>query len=143
MARAGVVSGGYTHLMIACEEGDLEKARSLLSSSNLNAKNQHGYTSLALAIKGGFLDLVKLLIDNGASPNAINNAGQSPLFLACWHNRPAIVQMLLDAKADVNLPDQRGWTPLMISAYHDFEEVAGLLLRHGCNVEHRDCVTFT
>ena len=73
MARSGVVSGGYTHLMIACEEGDTEKAKSLLGSSNINAKNQHGYTALALAIKGGFTELVRLLLEAGASPNAINN----------------------------------------------------------------------
>lgn len=73
MARSGVVSGGYTHLMIACEEGDIEKAKNLLGTSNVNAKNQHGYTALALAIKGGFTELVKILLTAGASPNAVNN----------------------------------------------------------------------
>lgn len=71
-------SGGYTQLMMACEEGDIHRVRAILPSPHLNSKNQvryrqHGYSALALAVKAGYQQIVKELIAFGADINSKNN----------------------------------------------------------------------
>lgn len=36
----GTLAGGYTHLMMAAEDGDLPTVRSLVTSESLDARNQ-------------------------------------------------------------------------------------------------------
>jgi ankyrin repeat protein len=78
MSRKLSASGGFTQLMMACEEGDLHRVKAMLPSPHLNAKNQvrniqHGYSALALAVKSGHLAIVKELISAGADINSRNN----------------------------------------------------------------------
>jgi ankyrin repeat protein len=116
MSKGSPLSGGYSYLMIAAEEGDLGKVRAILPSQQLNAKNQvsptqAGYTALALAVKNRQLHVAEELIAKGGDVNSTNNvrtsqAGQSVLFLACWNDCMDAVQMLLTSGADVNTADQ-------------------------------------
>jgi len=51
--------------------------------ADVNYQSQYdGYTSLHWASKKGYLELVKLLIKNGATPNVLNNKNQAPKDLA-------------------------------------------------------------
>ena len=77
----------YSHLMMACEEGDIGKVQVLLPSNHLNEKNSCGHSALSLAVKNGHSNIAELLMNNGADGNAINNSGQSILFIACWNGR--------------------------------------------------------
>ena len=43
---------------------------------------QHGFTSLHCAAQQGHVPIVKLLLENGASPDITNNNGQTPLAIA-------------------------------------------------------------
>ena len=75
---SALLSGGYTPLMMACEDGNLATVRSLASPETLEARNQvlstqAGYTALGLAIKSGFPEIVKELITRGADVNSQNN----------------------------------------------------------------------
>jgi len=137
----GTLAGGYTELMMACEDGDLEAVRALATSEALAARNQAGYTALGLAIKAGQGEVVRELLSKGAEVNARNNAGQSMLFLACWRKHKPMVKALLAAGAQVDEADQRGWTPLMIAVYNDLRDIVDVLLTYKPNLDAKDCVS--
>ena len=58
-------------------------------------------TPLAAAAAAGFLDLVQLLLDFGASPEPMSAAQVAPLAAAAENGRVHIASLLLDAGADV------------------------------------------
>lgn len=125
-------------LLLACEEGDIERVKRLAAFQDINAKNECGYSALALAVKAGNEELVDILLNLDADVNSTNNAGQSILFLASWHNRLRIVRKLLASGARVNETDQRGWTPLIIAVYHNHDRMVSMLIDAGADTEHRD-----
>nr|CAD7409340.1 unnamed protein product [Timema poppensis] len=82
-----------------------------------------GRTPLHLAVKGGFLDCVKLLIEAGADTNVKDEKGITPVLLAGAGVQPndanaieryeTIVKLLIEAGADVNVRNvDSGTTPL-------------------------------
>ena len=57
---------GWTPLMQASWDGDLEKASSLINDgANVNMTNHGGSTPLHLAVQEGHFSIVKLLIESG------------------------------------------------------------------------------
>ena len=59
--------------------------------------------SLHVAAEHGFLDVVKLLLKNGAEPNSISTADQSSaLTLAAHNNDPNLIKVLMDHGASIN-----------------------------------------
>ncbi|MFO0388865.1 MAG: ankyrin repeat domain-containing protein [Alphaproteobacteria bacterium] len=79
---------------------------------------------------------VKLLIDNGVSPNLTNDEGIPILALAAMRKDPEginILQTLLDSGADVNGRDTQGQTALFHAARAGQKESVMFLLQHGVN----------
>jgi len=73
MSKLGYITGGYTPLMVAAEQGDISRIKQYLPKSNVNQANESGYTALALAVKSGQTQAVRELLDQGADPNTRNN----------------------------------------------------------------------
>jgi ankyrin repeat protein len=73
MSKLGYVTGGYTPLMMAAEEGNLSRVRQFLPKSNVNQKNDSGYSALALAVKSGKIEVVQELIKHNSDVNSRNN----------------------------------------------------------------------
>ncbi len=62
--------------MLKAEESNYEEVLEILNSGRLidiNAINKKGNTALALAVKTGSFDVIKLLISHGADVNIKNN----------------------------------------------------------------------
>ena len=55
-----------TELIMACQEGDVEKVKELIKKgANVNAKNRFGGTPLHAAVISNNVEVVKILIENG------------------------------------------------------------------------------
>jgi ankyrin repeat protein len=61
------------------------------------------YTPLHWAARKGNLDVVKLLLENGANPNAVDNSKNTPLHKAAGNGPTEVARLLLDSGADATL----------------------------------------
>ncbi|KAF5859840.1 hypothetical protein ETB97_002392 [Aspergillus alliaceus] len=98
------------------KRSDLEQYLQIVSADAVDA---NGYTPLALAVKNGHSNVVKLLLQNRADVNKPVRDGRTPLYLAAnaKQNRARIVEMLISRKANIDEPSPE-WgndTPLMVA----------------------------
>ncbi|MBQ3763698.1 MAG: ankyrin repeat domain-containing protein, partial [Synergistaceae bacterium] len=69
--------------LVLCESGDVTKvAEAIMNGSNVNAKNNDGWTALMLAALNGHADVAEVLLKHGADVNAKNIFGRTALILA-------------------------------------------------------------
>jgi ankyrin repeat protein len=60
-------------LLSACEKGDLDTVKQVLSPSDIELKNSQGLTALSIASKAGYNNIVQCLLEAGANINTLNN----------------------------------------------------------------------
>ncbi len=99
-ARLNSTIKDETPLMIACEKGNVEIVRYLISKgANVNAKDSLGGTPIILATVKGHVEIVKILISKGADVNAVDIDGNSALWCAAEFDYPEIYKLLKEAVA--------------------------------------------
>ncbi|XP_021693550.1 ankyrin repeat domain-containing protein 12 isoform X3 [Aedes aegypti] len=78
--------------------------------------DEDGFTPLHLAVIQGNLQLVNLLLANGADVNALDNEGHSVVHWATVCGEVEALRAVLAAGADVSTPDINGGSPLHYAA---------------------------
>jgi ankyrin repeat protein len=101
-------------------------------------KNELGEHPLSMATDCRSLELTRLLLENGASPNIISQMrSTTPLITAIRYGDMDIIKLLLKYKADPNQPyEQEGESPIMIAAACDRPEIVELLINAGADVHY-------
>ena len=120
--------------------------------------NENFETPLFQALRTEDVDIVKLLVKNGADVNKENKDGNTPLIKACKKENKNIVKLLIEYGADVNKENKNivkllieygadvnkenkdGNTPLIYSCNHYYKDIAELLIENGADVnkENKD-----
>ena len=77
------------------------------------------------------LDVVRVLLDNGANREARDRDGETPLAYAARFGSHRICSLLIEKGANVDTRDEDGTTPLMLAAREGHVDVVRLLLDHG------------
>src|SRR5262245_19933352 len=89
--RAANGDGGNTALWFAAQgppPSGLEVARLLITAgAEINRRCEHGRTALQMAAAWGHLDVVMLLIENGADPTIRDDEGTTPSMIAVCSRR--------------------------------------------------------
>ena len=116
---------GWPPLVYACRgdngEHPEEIQRLLELGADIDIQNYKGKTGLHCAAKAGFLKVINLLIENGATVDATDNDGETPLFEAIrstiknGEKQRAALEALLVKGADPNLRNRKGLTPLQVA----------------------------
>ncbi|XP_055954369.1 putative ankyrin repeat protein RF_0381 [Patella vulgata] len=108
--------------------------------ADINKKNNHGRTSLYLAVQNGNLNAVNLLLKmGGRDVNLSDNKGTSPLMLAVQNSKTELIKLLLQYGADINKQNNRGRTSLYLEVQHKNLNAVNLLLKMGgCDVNLSD-----
>jgi len=122
-------------LMEACAQGNLEDVKRLLvQNTDVNAKDNNGFTALIHAAGSGHTEIAGVLIDNGADVNAKDNKGWMALMWASYLGYTEIAELLIDNGSDVNAKDNDGMTALMWAALDNHTEIVKLLIDNGADV---------
>ncbi|KAL1602445.1 Ankyrin repeat and SOCS box [Paraconiothyrium brasiliense] len=152
---------GSRALGVAAVKGHLNLLQRLVSAGvDVNQEVPKRGHAILRAAKHGYVECVRFLLENGASPNVVHgtpyteNRGWSravfcstPLQNACWGEDvlsaerrakfDAIARMLLEAGADPNVSGARWFHPLNLAAYRGNEAIVRLLLEHGSDPSYR------
>lgn len=90
-----------------------------------------GNAELHLAVRDGNIDLIQMLLEQGADVNTRNDLWLTPLHFAANKNEIEIVKMLLDHGAKVNVLTNFDYTPLHYAAYQGKVKIVTLLIEKG------------
>ena len=98
---------GWTALMQAADQGDLNKAQYLLQhGAQVDACDNCNWTALMRAASAGHLSIIRLLADDyGASVNIRDKGGYTPLMVAASNNHAEVVRFLAVRGAELNVAD--------------------------------------
>jgi ankyrin repeat protein len=100
--------GGFTPLLFAARQGDLESGRLLLGAgAGANEQAANGASALVVAAHSGNGAFAKLLLEKGADPNAAG-AGYTALHAAVLRGDLDLVKALLARGANPNAPIAKG-----------------------------------
>jgi len=111
--------GGFTPLLFAARNGDIELGKRLLASgANVNDAAPSGNSALAIASHSGNTAFAMFLLEHGADPNAAGG-GFAPLHAAVLRGDLPLMKALLDKGADPNVELTKGTGTRYSSAdYH-------------------------
>ncbi|CAM9931716.1 unnamed protein product [Scytosiphon promiscuus] len=93
-----------------------------------------GASPLYIAARGGYVGVVRLLLENGCPPNVANRDGSTALHGAAYHGRIDTIDLLVRSGADLEAVGRVG-TPLDYAAEAANTASIVALLRHGAAVE--------
>ena len=140
------IEGGETVLDIASrskydsEEHRVGMVRLLLEhGGDINARNKNACTPLHSAVLYGRLEVVRVLLDNGANAKLEIEEGATALHIVSpgkydsEKHRVGIVRLLLERGGDVNARNKNAFTPLHLAVFHGRLEVVRVLLDNGAN----------
>jgi ankyrin repeat protein len=116
---------GWPPLVYACRGDNGEhpdEVQTLLDlGADIDVRNHKGKTALHYAAKAGFLKVINLLIEKGATVDATDQDGETPLFEAIrstikdGEKQRAALEALLVKGANPNLRNQKGLTVLQVA----------------------------
>ena len=105
----------------------------LISSKNLNIRDDYGFRPLHFAVQNGEKEKVKLLLSAGVNTNAKTDHGFTPLYFAVGKKGDLeIIKMLIKFGSSLNVKDKNGITPLHYAAWGSSEKII-LLLNAGAD----------
>ncbi|KAK4076779.1 uncharacterized protein Triagg1_4382 [Trichoderma aggressivum f. europaeum] len=104
---------------------------------NLVLKEREG-TPLVIAIMLENMELVKLLVENGADVNQKIDYERTPVYMATYKNHVEIVRYLLSHNADPNITWSNGITPLWHAARQGYSEIVRLLIEAKADIHARN-----
>ncbi|MGB2664790.1 MAG: ankyrin repeat domain-containing protein [Candidatus Acidiferrum sp.] len=118
---------GFPVVALAAVFGHLEVARYLAAQGadvDAPATNGSGYNALTGAIASGHTEIVKWLLETGASANYRYGPGYSPLLTAAANGHLEIVKVLLAHGADLRAVSNDGKSALTLATERNHPAVA-------------------
>lgn len=122
-----------SYLQDAALSGDVQTVQAILDDRpELVNMIWAGSPPLIEAAQAGQLDVVQLLIANGADVNVVTPfGGQTPIMAACLGGQTQVTEVLIQAGAEVNAIDWQHNTGLDYARAYGDAELVELLLKHG------------
>ena len=131
---------GDVPIVEAVTEGSVEKTNAaILDGASVHTRAVDGTPVIVLAVSARNLDIVKLLIENGARPGDKSKKDETTaLTLAAANGDLEIVIYLLDHKADIDELGALRETALIKAVRFQRNDVAKLLVERGADLDETD-----
>jgi len=117
-------------------EGNTIQVRMWLDDTehDMNQGDDHQFSPLHWAAKGGHTKIVEMLVGRGARVHTTNMGDDTPLHLASAHGHKEVVQLLLRHKSDVNFVNEHGNSALHYACFWGYIDIAEELVDAGALV---------
>lgn len=123
-------NAAYTPLYYAVEQENQKLVESLLTAgAKHSARTKDNKPPLVPGLRN--LEIFKILLKAGASPNTRDSLGQPIVFLAMEDQNMKAVEALLQAGVDLNIPNRSKQTALDYAQGMGMIEIASLLQEYG------------
>merc|ERR1740124_1500919 len=106
-------------------------------------KSSLGVTALISAVRGGHVEICRILLARGAEVDKKSNSGFTALNSAAMYGHLEVCKLLLTHNAEINNKCNLGNTPLLYAARGGFVEVCKLLLDNDANVGAKENAGYT
>lgn len=128
---------GQSILCTAIEAGRVHVIEFLIKRCHayVNLVDHFGESPLMFAIYKGSLEIIRCLLNNGASVFTQAYDLATPLYLAVNENRVAVVELLLKYGSPVDAPDTDGLTPLYLAVKNQNFDMVKLLHRYAASTD--------
>jgi ankyrin repeat protein len=90
---------------------------------------------LHMAIAIGALDIMKVLVEAGASDSSPDDLGHTPLVTASHAGQVEVVKYLLNREVNVHATNKLGQNALQVASSAGYDSVVNLLVSHGATVD--------
>ncbi|ROW04700.1 hypothetical protein VMCG_04793 [Cytospora schulzeri] len=133
-------NNGWTALLSANDHGNVELFRLLLEAgADIHRTTYSGFDTLGLCLYNtGDLQVIELLLENGASVVVVDNFGDTVLHNIRTTSPVSTIKVLVEAGAPVDAVNNRGYTPLVIAVREgNLEAVKYLMNLEGVRVDVR------
>ena len=110
---------------------NIDHTATIISLTTL--KKVHCATALWAASTGGYLSIVKMLVERGAEVNKSTLTQSTPLRGASFHGHIEVMKYLLLNGADINTPNCIGQSPLCIAAMRGQLDAVKFLIEKGAD----------
>lgn len=136
----GIQEEKNKYLLDAIVLGEIDSVEQALSAgADVNSKEtERGMTGLMIAIMEEDIEIVTLLLENGADVNIQTKDGETALILASMFGYIEIVKILLEYGANVDTKENLGMTALMAASGEGHIEIVKLLLANGADQNATD-----
>jgi len=133
---------GWTPLLSAAVRGHtgvvkvlLERDADVDAALTTEAEDKNNKTSLMLGAIAGHLEIVSLLLANGAQTDVKDMRGNTALLYAAAAGRLEVVKVLLDGGSDLQARNNGGYTAVMLAQINKRTETLDFLLHNGGKLE--------
>ncbi len=135
----------YTWLELLKNNDYMGVKKYLKDGADLEETNEGGESVLACALRDRCdMDLLMLLIDNGADIFDFDDEGVSIFDMAITYDNIEIVKYLIENGMNINQTNRRsGFTSLMAAACYGRVEIAKILLANGIDQNAKDSKGFS
>ena len=104
-----------------------------------DTRDCNGYTPLYYAVRGGYKDTVKVLLNCGADPELpVDNVGNKAVHQSARKNDRNILKLLLDYGARAEDKEMSGKTLMDIALQNDLSQIVELLLEFQVTLNRQD-----
>ena len=130
-------TGNLERVMLLVEQGT-EKNKMYNIDMNRYGTYDDYETALAVAAENGHLDVVRVLVNQGADMEMADSVGYTPLINASFNGHLDVVRYLLEQGANRDKAECTGRTPLHVAASVGYLKIAKLLMVYGADLNAKD-----
>ncbi|HVJ17419.1 MAG TPA: ankyrin repeat domain-containing protein [Polyangiaceae bacterium] len=130
-------SSADIELLEAARRGDVAATRSALArGADVEARDASSRTALTLAVTSDFVDVARVLVEHGASPNALDAKHDTPWLVTGETGSVAMVEALLPGKPDFAIVNRFGGISVIPASERGHVDYVRRVVKLPINVNH-------